>query len=381
MEKFDNIIIGAGIAGLSASLTSMKLGMKTALIEKNSAPGGTARDCSHNYICGLFKNDDTMPFEIANKGLCKDIYKYFFDLYGDKALVKIGKVEVLAFIQEDLWAFFLNQLKEDNFSFYKNIKHKKTIFTDTCVEKILITTQHNKTVTLSADVFINATGSADLSKKSHDTYLPDAPQSDNDQLGGYSIILKGKSKKELSLIIPYTARKIIEKYNLENYLKFVTISYNFLSDMTVLKFSVQEGQDIEKCHFIYEKLVGDVKELANLKYLTSSKRIHLRSCDNLNFNGPNQKEEKTDEECIAKSYWPAEIWDKNRGTQYKYIKKDNPFCIPVAALKDKKYNNLFLAGKNIRVPKLIQASARVMGVCIATGEQASISAFKSLKEN
>jgi thioredoxin reductase len=32
MEKFDNIIIGAGIAGLSASLTSMKLGMKTALI-------------------------------------------------------------------------------------------------------------------------------------------------------------------------------------------------------------------------------------------------------------------------------------------------------------------------------------------------------------
>ncbi|MCP4673598.1 MAG: FAD-dependent oxidoreductase [Desulfobacula sp.] len=86
-----------------------------------------------------------------------------------------------------------------------------------------------------------------------------------------------------------------------------------------------------------------------------------------------------DTDCAVKSYWPMEKWDENLGTQYQYCKKDKPFCIPVSALKDDTFENLFLAGKNIGVSDHIHASARVMGICMATGEQAVVNASKYLK--
>ncbi len=378
MKKFDVIIIGAGIAGLSSALSAVRSGMSAALVEKENYLGGTAHDCFHTYICGLFKNDDTTPFQIANPGLCSDIFNFLHACYGDKCLVKLGKVETLAFVQKDLWKYFDTQLNKNNFTFYKNNKCTKIVSPDKNIQKIQITTQTNKSVKLEADVFINATGCSTLS----DTL--EYHTKNSAQLGGYSILLSGKSDKDMSLIIPYTARKIVKKYRLENYLKFVTVTCNFLTQTHVLKFSVKESEDIEKCNFIYQELTRDIEELSDLKYLKSSKQIHLRSCNNT-VNTVNTDEfgrsQNCGLECAAKSYWPSEKWDQDRGTQYQYIKKGKPFCIPVSALRDNKYDNLFLAGKNIRVPEHIHASARVMGVCIATGEQALINASKYLRKS
>jgi hypothetical protein len=190
--------------------------------------------------------------------------------------------------------------------------------------------------------------------------------------------LKGEPDKDLSLLIPYTAHKIVKQYNLDAYLRFVTITHNRLSKTHTLKFSVKTAEDIEKCAFIFQKLTQNIKELAKFSILTSSGKIHLRSSQH-------QQERQIDtpknEETAVKSYWPKETWNIDSGTQYEYCEKDHPFCIPVSALKDTLFENLFLAGKSIRVPDAIQASTRVMGVCMATGEQAVIAASNYLKEN
>ena len=373
MEKFDVIIMGAGIAGLSAALTAVKNGMHTALVEKESNFGGIAKDCFHTYICGLFKNDNARPFEIANPGICSDIFRFLHKCYGDKSLVKMGKVETLAFIQKDLWGYFFKNLNRDNFIFYGSSKCLKPVSENRKIKKITIIRQHgnqNKEINLAADVFVDATGCAPLSDKS---------RTNHSQLGGYCFLLQGGFDTDLSLIIPYTARKIVEKYNLNEYLKFVTITYNFLTKNYILKFSVKNSDDMAKCHFIYEKLNKDIKELSGLKFLKASQNIHLRDCNRIEKKTLTH-EQVHDTGCAVKSYWPTEKWDIKKGTLYQYCKKDKPFCIPVSALKDDGFDNLFLAGKNINISQHIHASARVMGICIATGEQAIITASNYLKK-
>jgi hypothetical protein len=373
MKKFDIIIIGGGIAGLSSALTAVRYGMQTALIDKNIQFGGIAKDCFHTYICGLFKNNIAKPFEIANPGICSDIFDFLHQRYGDKSLVRMGKVETLAFIQKDLWGYFTEHLNKKNFIFYNQCFCKKIVSKNKKIHKITITTQNaswQNDIDLAADVFIDAAGCAELSEKSRKNSL---------QLGGYCFLLDGKLKKDLSLIIPYTAHKIVKEYKLDEYLKFITITHNFLTKKYILKFSVKHHADMEKCKFIYDNLNRTIKELSGLKFVKASKGIHLRSCSNT------EPEAKTcgkqyDTGCAVKSFWPAETWDKEEGTQYQYCKQDQPFCIPVSALCNDKIDNLFHAGKNIRVSKQIDASARVMGICMATGEQAVINAVKYLKK-
>lgn len=367
MKKFDIIIIGAGIAGLSSTLTAVNLGLRTALIEKEDFIGGIAKDCFHTHICGLFKNDPTLPFQIANPGICSDIVKFFKNIYGTDCLVQKGKVETLLFNQKDLWNFFLESLKKDNFSLFSNSSFKKIISNNKTIKQIHVQTKQKDTA-LTSDAFINASGC----RTAFNSAKAD-PSDNNSQLGGYCILLEGTSTKDLSLLVPYHARKIVKKYKLKNYLKFTTITYNFLSNTHTLKFSVRNQNDMEPSHFIFDQLKKIIPELDNLKFLKSSRNIYLRNCDH--YTDPNQ-----DENCIALSYWPVEKWDVDKGTQYEYIKNNKPFCIPISAIKDNKFNNLFHAGKSIRVSEQIHASARVMGVCMATGESAAINAYNYIKK-
>ena len=381
MEKFDLIILGGGIAGLSSALTAVRSGMHVALVEKEAYLGGIARDCFHAHICGLFKNDDTRPFTIANPGLCSEIFNFMLDLYGNHCLVKMGKVETLAFIQRDLWQFFHQQIRVNNFCLFEKSQWSNMVSGNGKIQKITIATP-KKDIDLTAVAFIDATGGAtlpnimakeDLVAKT-DTAAKEITEN-TIQLGGYCMQLKGEPNKNLSLLVPYTAHKIVKQYNLDAYLRFVTITHNRLSKTHTLKFSVKTQEDMEKCAFIFQKLNQNIKELAKLTLLTSSGKIHLRSSQQ-----GRQIDTPKNEETALKSYWPKETWNIDSGTQYEYCEKDHPFCIPVSALKDTLFENLFLAGKSIRVPDTIQASTRVMGVCMATGEQAVIAASNYLKE-
>jgi FAD dependent oxidoreductase len=377
MEKSDVIIIGAGIAGLSAALASVRKGLKTILVEKNNYSGGIAKDCFHTYICGLFKNDNYNPFQLANKGICSEVFNTLHHHYGDQCLVKLGKVETLAFKQQDLWDFFIKNLNQKlKFSYLKNSKCMEVFSDDQKISGIQLLTDNNQT-TLTAEAFIDATGGSLLSDKSCNT----ESITKNSQLGGFCMLLKGPQDKTLPLAVPYTARSIVERYNLDNYLKYVTITHNFLTNHHILKFSVEKTEDITKCEFIFEKLKQDIKQLSNLEFIKSSKTIHLRSglySSDIDKTYEN-KNDDTDSACV-KSFWPVEKWDRDKGPQYEYINKDTPFRIFSSDLKDARFQNLFLAGKSIRVPERTNSSARVMGVSMATGEQALVNAFNYLKE-
>ncbi len=71
-----------------------------------------------------------------------------------------------------------------------------------------------------------------------------------------------------------------------------------------------------------------------------------------------------------KNAWPIELWDRAKGTVYKYVPRGEYYEIPFRCLMVRNVANLLTAGRCISVTHEALGSTRVMGACMALGEQA-----------
>ena len=78
------------------------------------------------------------------------------------------------------------------------------------------------------------------------------------------------------------------------------------------------------------------------------------------------------EACLAT--WPMEFRENTRGPKLIYPEGDRPTGIPLACLRPRGIDRIWVAGRCISTDHDAQASIRVMGTCFATGEAAGIAA-------
>lgn len=81
-----------------------------------------------------------------------------------------------------------------------------------------------------------------------------------------------------------------------------------------------------------------------------------------------------DEICLAT--WPMEFRENTRGPKLVYPIDDRPAGIPLACLRPRGIDRLWVAGRCISTDHDAQASIRVMGTCFATGQAAGIAAAR-----
>ncbi|MDB6078173.1 MAG: hypothetical protein JWO82_1920, partial [Akkermansiaceae bacterium] len=77
---------------------------------------------------------------------------------------------------------------------------------------------------------------------------------------------------------------------------------------------------------------------------------------------------------IALATWPLEFRETNRGPKLRYAEEDRPAGIPLDCLRPAFSDSLFVAGRCLSCDHDAQASIRVMGTCIATGQAAGTAA-------
>ena len=116
MKDIELAIIGAGPAGLSASLEAAKSGVKVVLIDENMRPGGQIyRQPSENFI--LNNKNPTSKEGIRGKKLLRELYRY--------------SREIEFFKNAEVWGLFKD--KEVAFAHEgenKNLKAKKLILSE-----------------------------------------------------------------------------------------------------------------------------------------------------------------------------------------------------------------------------------------------------------
>lgn len=80
------------------------------------------------------------------------------------------------------------------------------------------------------------------------------------------------------------------------------------------------------------------------------------------------------DDAVALAMWPMEMRETNRGARLRFSESGRPCDIPLRSLRARDHDNLFAAGRCIACSHEAQASIRVIGTCLATGEAAGIAA-------
>jgi hypothetical protein len=85
-------------------------------------------------------------------------------------------------------------------------------------------------------------------------------------------------------------------------------------------------------------------------------------------------ESRCDDLAVANATWPIELRETARGPRLLYPREPKACGIPLGALRARDLQNVFIAGRCISATHRAQASTRVMGTALATGQAAGIAA-------
>ena len=388
--RADVLVAGGGVSGAAAAITAARQGLRTCLIEKDDFAGGIGYSGLLRHICGLYLNGDSTPTETLNKGLAQEIVSLLNKLSPDNTVKRIGRVSVLPYAREELKSVFDKLFSaEPNLDVYLNsavVTVKKTSEEITGIE-----VEHSgKSHDIVSAVAIDCTGNGEVSAMAgagFDLSLPEELQ-----LAGYVLQIKEirDYDETLRIKVPFYLAEAVEKKVLSPYLRFSTFSPGDTPDEGYLKVSVVIADDTKsKEHAVAEALtvhryLADRMEQFRNSYIAGTSQAVMQR------EGRRIKGEYTltEEDIlnaikfpdgIVKNSWPIEIWDRNKGTIYKYVPKNDYYEIPFRCLQVKGLTNLLCAGRCISVSHTALGSTRVMGTCISLGEQAGLAAARKIK--
>jgi len=201
------------------------------------------------------------------------------------------------------------------------------------------------------------------------------------QLAGYTIRIGGLAGPDdaLSIKVPYAVRQGVEANILPSYLRFTTFVPGDSTDEGWCKLSlpaarpdVRAAQDDAKR--LHDYLKGALPVFWKSRITDSSPEVLEREGPRLKglytLTEQDVLEGRKFPDVVARSAWPIEIWDPERGPVYRYLKAGE-FCdIPLRCLKSAAAENLLCAGRCISADRQALGSTRVMGTCMALGDAA-----------
>ncbi len=418
----DVLVVGGGVSGVAAAVASARNDVKTVLAEKENFLGGMGYAGLHQYMCGLYLNRDVMPTETLNAGIVREIIGLLNKLSPQKTTKKIGQVYVLPYAREDLAKVFTSLCRnEKNLTVLFNTtavsvkKKNKTIVEvalNTPVSKIIHHCSADKSPPppftkggqggikeekivhkLIPKILIDCTGSGVVSAMAGAGFELSSPV--KRQLAGFTIHLKGLKECDemLSIKVPYYLSQATNKKMLPAYLRFTTFSMGNTDDEGFCKINIGGSDNNKREQTIRKDALKMISYLAdklppfkNAYIANTSLRVLEREgrriCGEYTLTENDVLNARKFRDGVVKNSWPIEIWDKNKGIIYKYVKSGDYYEIPFRCLKVKDIKNLLCAGRCISVTHEALGSTRVMGTCMSLGEQAGLAAaFKAKHEN
>lgn len=153
IDEYDVLVLGGGVAGVSAALSAARCGAKTALIERYGYLGGQATGGLVILIVGL--TDGKNPIFGGN---CREM---IYDLSRLGAAQALGR-HVL-FNPEYMKLLLDSKLLENNVNLYYH-RYVAGAITENGKIKAVITEGKSGRHAIAAKMFVDATGDADLAK-------------------------------------------------------------------------------------------------------------------------------------------------------------------------------------------------------------------------
>ena len=386
----DILVVGGGVAGTAAAVAAARTGCRTVLIEREQYLGGIGYSGLLQHLCGLYVNSETEPKETLNNGIARELVSLLGKRTPQRKVVKIGQVYVLPYSRDDL-QFVLGSLcsAEPSLSVFPeaealSVESNQGVLMNVTVGRSGITQE------IQPGMVIDCTGSGAVSVMAGASF--DMAPPERVQLAGYIVQIRDLVNRDdsLSIKVPYYLADAVNKGKLPPFLRFTTFTPGEEPDEGFCKLSIDGQIDHDR-----EQLARQYAETVH-RYLSTvlpsfkDSRIAASSRGVMDREGRRIRGEYTLTEDdvvrgrkfpdgVAKNSWPIELWDRERGTLYRYLKPGDYYEIPLRCLTVQGFRNLLCAGRCISVSHEALGSTRVMGTCITLGEQAAVAAAHYLR--
>lgn len=385
----DILVAGGGVAGIAAAIRAAREGARAILVEMNAFPGGTAVNCMHRYICGLYSSDPLPPDGTLNGGIADEICAELKKLAPGTKPVKMGKVRLLPFATGDLIRV-LRSLSEKqagiDFLYETKIVSVKT---EPGNISFVSAKGLNEEFQISPRALIDCSGEGTLIRLSGAAY--DIASPDERQLAGFCFKIKGiKDPVEMAPVsVPYYISQAVTEKKIPFYLKYARFYKGDVADEGYCLISMPPDGTPERIReakkyaaAVHGILAGSIDSFRNSHIAEMSygiaEREGLRMKGEYTLTEEDVLSGRKFHDGVVRSSWPIELWNKEKGPIYRYLEPGAWYEIPLRCLKSIDIKNLYCAGRCISVSQAALGSTRVMGTCISLGEQAGLAAAKEV---
>lgn len=385
MKRYNLIVAGGGMAGVSAAVTAAREGLSVLIVEKFGSFGGAMSNslvypyCRYYLKGGKTLLTDGIFTEIRNRkekyeDSSWETYKFVFD-----DMVTEAGVDVLL--------------------------HSAVIKADCearTVKSVSVATKSG-IMEFGADFFIDATGDGELIYMTGcDCQL--GRESDNlcqpmttcFRLGNVDLELYHKDKP--SLQEKYKAllseNKLINPR--ENILTFEGLADGILHFNTtrVVKHNPVDSFEISKAEIIARKQVWEMvdflkknsRAFENCTIISIAHHIGVRESRKLKgvhlLTADEIMNRKHFEDAVALGNYDLDIHSPTgTGTYIRHFDETQYYEIPYRSLLPKEYDNLLVAGRCLSATHEAHSAVRIMPICACLGEAAALAASLALKTN
>ena len=384
----DVLVVGAGVAGISAAVRAAREGAHTVLIEKGDHPGGVAVAGMHRFICGLYDNGDGMPDATLNGGIASEICTRLERLEPEKKVQRMGKVHVLPFRTRDLVSTFRSLSEE---------KRELEILYNT--QAVSVRKDGDSIASIAAQgptgavgifprAVIDCSGNGTIMQMSDARHRLTPP--DQQQLAGYTFRVEGLRDLDelLPVRVPFCLTKAVNAGVMPSYLRFTTFTPGDDPGEGYCRLNVPPAgenrderarNDALRVHEHLSRVLSEFQgsEITEM-YPGVVFREGPRVCGEYTLSAEDVLKARKFHDGAVKNAWPIELWDQGSGPSYQYLDPGDHYEIPLRCLKVDDLSNCWCAGRCISVTHEALGSTRVMGTCISLGEQAGCEAARSV---
>jgi hypothetical protein len=377
----DVLIIGGGVAGTAAAVAAARCNLNTILTEKKSYLGGTGYAGMFQYICGLYLNGETFPKDTLNEGIAGEITTLLSRVAPERKIKKIGQVYVLPYAPDNLQsALLLLCSAEKNLTVLRSSAATAVKTVQNEISTVFIDGLDGKQA-ISASMVIDCSGDGSVADMAGAPCELASPG--EQQMAGYMVRLKGLKDADemLSVKVPYHLAQAAEKGLLTSLLRFTTFSAGDAADEGYCKISLdskdgpeRDEKALRNSELMLAFLAGALPAFKDAVIAGTSlmvlDREGRRVCGEYTLTENDVLSARKFPDAVVKNAWPIELWDRSKGTEYKYLPRGDYYEIPFRCLTVKGISNLLAAGRCISVTRAALGSTRVMGTCMTLGEQA-----------
>ena len=394
----DVLVAGGGTAGIGAAIGAARAGAKTLLVERHGGLGGMAFNALVHTMCGLYRlrDDASEPLEFSNSGFPKEFAERLLAMGGAKPAVRMGRLDflphrpiALALLADQMTAETRGLevfLHSEISAVHKSTKSSLGGLQLLCRGSIW---------EIEARAVVDCTGDAEIAAMAGAAF--ETAPTDKLQrpawIFGIGGVAPGTAAGDARLKLAHAIASAVASRKLPAEALGVAFREGMTPSVVWATIDLQADPfdpcspeclaRVEKtgratAFAVMDFLRADFEGFENAFLSATPARAGIR--ESRRIIGLSQLTEedilagKDSPQAAAYASWPLELRENAKGPKFRFPENNRSAAIPAGCLRSRDFTNLFMAGRCLSATHGAQASIRVTGTCMATGEAAGKSA-------